>query len=281
MSSTALIQPQLCAGGGYIEVECLGGASQVVGLGARAPLKLLCPKSRGQSVWVYAASFGGGLVAGDQLILDVAAGAGSRTLISTQSATKVYRSIDGKGCRQQCEVQVGPEALVAWLPDPVCCFADARYEQRQLFDLSDGASLVMLDWLTSGRRARGERWAFARYASRTDVLMESALAIRDTLLLDPEDGSIDAPHRMGRFDCLATLILLGPMVKEMAGRVIEQLGAEPVGKAAKLIASASRIRGGALVRVLGEGTQAVAEFLRPKLSGLASLLGDDPFARKW
>lgn len=60
-------------------------------------------------------------------------------------------------------------ALLAVLPDPVTCFAGARYSQRQSFLLAPGASLVLVDWLTCGRRALGEAWALASYESSNRV----------------------------------------------------------------------------------------------------------------
>ena len=42
------------------------------------------------------------------------------------------------------------------LPDPVICFASSTYRQTQRFDLAESASLVLLDWMSSGRRESGE-----------------------------------------------------------------------------------------------------------------------------
>lgn len=38
--------------------------------------------------------------------------------------------------------------------------------------LEEGSSLVLVDWLTSGRMSRGEGWDFARFESRNQVMVQ-------------------------------------------------------------------------------------------------------------
>ena len=53
----------------------------------------------------------------------------------------------------------GAQAL---LPDPITCYSESRYVQRQKVALDVGGSVVSVDWLTAGRFANGERWDFER-----------------------------------------------------------------------------------------------------------------------
>ncbi|KAH0985108.1 hypothetical protein GBA52_012285 [Prunus armeniaca] len=43
------------------------------------------------------------------------------------------------------------DALLAVIPDPVTCFSTARYSQKQVFRVVSNSSLVIVDWITSGR----------------------------------------------------------------------------------------------------------------------------------
>jgi urease accessory protein len=248
---------------------------------ATEPLKLLAARPRGASAWVYASTFGGGLVAGDRIRLEVQAEPRTCCYVSTQSATKVFRSPDGDPCVQDMSAEIGDGAILTWLPDPVTCFADSRYHQTQRFRLNAGASLVMLDWLTSGRRARGERWAFSSYLSRTHIHMSDELVMADALCLEPEDGPLDSPFRFGRFNAMATLVVLGPRLSSLSRTILEEATGEPVGRKASLIASASPLKDGLVVRIIGQETEEVSDFLRRRLQGLAELLGEDPWSRKW
>jgi urease accessory protein len=266
---------------GRLRFSRVGGSTCITGCFATAPLKLLPARPRGTSAWVFASSFGGGLVAGDHIAIDVSADANARCLVSTQSATKVYRSPHGTACRQDVTARVGAHALLAWLPDPVSCFAGSVYEQVQRFELASGASLMLLDWLISGRKARGERWAFSRYRSRNHVFVADEHVLADAMLLDSADGPIDSPFRLGRFDSLATLVLLGPLLSDAAGQILERASREPVTHGASLIASASPLRDGVVLRLLAQETESSAHYLRSMLGDIAALLGEDPWTRKW
>jgi len=269
------------AGRGILELSRVAGHTAVTRAQANSPLRLLNPRGANGSAWVFTSTFGGGLVAGDDVDLDILARAGTTTLLSTQASTKVYRACDGRTARQAMRATIEPGAVLAILPDPVSCFAGAHYEQRQRFDLDPSGTLVLVDWLNAGRAARGERWGFARYASRNDVHVGGRHVLADALVLDPADGPIDAPHRMGPYECLALLLLVGPAVADAAARVLETVAAEPVHRGTDLVVSASPLAGGVLLRAAGRTTELVARYLRDRLDFITPVLGDDPFRRKW
>src|SRR5689334_5875062 len=114
---------------------------------AASPLRLLMPKNHGRAAWIYTSSFGGGLVDGDRVSLDIEVDAGAMAFVSTQASTKVYRSV--RGTNAELRARVGDDALLVLAPDPVVCFAASRYRQTQTFELAATASLVAVDWMTS------------------------------------------------------------------------------------------------------------------------------------
>jgi urease accessory protein len=242
---------------------------------------LLAPRTAGRAAWVYTSTFGGGLLAGDDVRLRVMIGEDATCFLGTQSQTKVYRSIDGRSAKQALWADVATGATLVAMPDPVSCFADAVFEQRQRFDLSAGASLIWLEWLTSGRRARGERWAFRRYESFADVRVDRGLVFRDAIRLDRSDGRIDSVYRMGACDCFATVLLLGPRLRAHAEGVLKWSAKQPVRGEGKMIFSASPLGGGAVMRVAGPCAESVGTWVRDRLEFVPSLLGADPWKRKW
>lgn len=294
------------AGYASLTVQFVSGESAVTSAFASSPIKLLTPRARGPSVWAYTSSFGGGLVAGDETRLDLRLGPGARCFVGTQASTKIYRNPSLRPCGHETHARLEAGSLLVFAPDPVQAFAGSTYTQRQAFHLAPDASFVLVDWLTSGRAARGERWAFSRFASRNEIHIRCSpcaetptaetgnelpengssqskedLVFLDSFHLDPADGDLASRHRTGRFNCFATLLLLGPLVGEIAGRLLEEISARPVSRRAALVCSASPIRGGAVLRVAGEEVEAVAHELHQHLRALSSLLGDDPWSRKW
>jgi urease accessory protein len=259
----------------------VAGRSVVVAAQAHSPLRILTPRGAADSAWVFTSTFGGGLVAGDEIELECEVGRGATCLISTQSQTKVYRSADAQVARQGLAARIHPDAMLLSLPDPVTCFADSIFEQRQHIEMSDSSSLLWLDWLTSGRRARGERWAFRRYAARTDIVVNGSLVFRDAMVLDNSAGPIADETRMGSCDCFASFLLLGPRLAEAASSLLAWTSAQPATGREPILFSASPVSSGVVVRAAGPTTESVARWLRDRLSFLPKLLGGNPWARKW
>jgi urease accessory protein len=259
-----------------LTVESVHGQSAVTSAFARSPLKLLTPRSRGQSVWAYTSSFGGGFVAGDETRLKLRVGAGARCFLGTQASTKIYRNPRRRACGHVTEATVERDALLVFAPDPVQPFADSSYSQRQSFHLADNAGLVLVDWFTSGRAARGERWAFNRFQSRNDVFVAGERIFMDSILLDSASDPITSPHRTGRFNCFALLLLTGEMLQTAAAGLLAEVSAQPVRRSESLVVSASSLGNGALLRVAGESVEQVGHTLHHHLKPLSALLGDDP-----
>ncbi len=241
------------------------------------PLRFLTPRNHGNGAWVYTTTLGGGLVDGDQLRLSIDVGAGATALVSSMGSLRVYRS--PRGSTSHTEARVADGGFLALLPDPTSCFAGARCDQRLTVELAAGGSLLVADTLTSGRAAHGERWAFSRWSNVLEVRAAGRTLLRDALLLDPAHGPLAA--RLGRFDALATLLLLGPALREHAAALRAAIDQSPPGKRAALLEAVSPAADGVLVRIAGESVEAVTRQVQLRLSFLPPLLGDDPWARRF
>ncbi len=259
-------------------VRARDGRSVVSRAYATSPLRLLTPANHGHAAWIYTSSHGGGLVDGDRLVMDIDVGPGAAAFVSTQASTKVYRSAQGTSAA--LHARVGPGGLLVVAPDPVVCFAASRYHQIQQFDISAGGSLVLLDWLSSGRHTRGERWAFDAYRAQLRVRQEGTLVVHDSLALHAEDGDLAA--RLGRFEVVGTALVLGAGLRDLADAIVTRVARTPVTRRAdQLIAATPVGEGGCLVRFAGTSMEHASRMLRDYLGFVPTLLGDDPWARKW
>ena len=86
---------------------------------------------------------------------------------------------------------------------------------------------------------------------------------------------------MGRFNCLATVLLIGPQLIEPVQQILNSLEQEPVTPRSSLVLSGSPVKGGILVRIAGEHMEVVSETVRQHLAFVPDMLGDNPWARKW
>jgi urease accessory protein len=270
-------------GRGTVRVEDRGGRSVVTCAYATSPLRLLTPRNHGRGGWIYTSSYGGGLVDGDQIALDVEVGSGACAWVSTQASTKVYRSRFGSGTTFTARVDEGGVLVAA--PDPVVCFAASRYRQSQRIELAPTASLVLVDWVTSGRRASGERWLFHEYISRLDVSVDAKRVVYESLALRADEGNL--AERMGRFDVLAIVLVVGGPLLERASAIVAGVADEPIARKANRLVAATMLAPrelgeiGCLVRIAAGSVEDAGRTIRSCLRFVPDLLGDDPWARKW
>ncbi|KXJ93067.1 UreD urease accessory protein-domain-containing protein [Microdochium bolleyi] len=219
-----------------------GSSSTLESITYQYPLKLISPNPSSTphqpSVLVFLLSYGGGLVGGDQVDLGVTVRAGARLSIVTQGHTKVFNSIKPDiVTRQALSVEIGSKAALCLLPDPVQPFARSVYEQVQIFRLREDASLVLLDWVTQGRLARGEDWNLTRWSGRNEVWISAAdddagdkdrgnaslddasalkhrLLVRDSITLDGIPGPAQPQTLKSQLHgnaVIGTLVLRGPL----------------------------------------------------------------------
>jgi urease accessory protein len=266
------------AGTGRLEFDWVDSRTVLRRALATSPLKILSPRPTPSAAWAYLASYGGGLVGGDAIHITLDVRPRARAVVTTQSSTKVYRST--RPASHHVIGHVAADALLVVAPDPTVCFAGSTFRQVQSYLVSHGGSLLLLDWLTCGRRARGERWLFDGYSSRIELWRAGRRALYDATVLTPEDGVV--AERMGRFNVWGTLVMVGPLVQRAAADIVVQTRHLPVESLQALIISASPLTpDGMLLRVAGESVEEVRSLLRTHLGFLRPLLGDEVWGRKW
>ncbi|MEZ4404916.1 MAG: urease accessory protein UreD [Polyangiales bacterium] len=249
--------------------------SEVVRARSDGPLRLVCPRRAGDAAWVVTSSLGGGLVDGDDVTLDLSVGAGAVALLTTQASTKVYRGASS----QRARVAVDGDGVALVVPDPVVPFAGARFTQRTDLSLSPDATVALIDVVTAGRVAYGERWSAASITSTLAVSVGERSLLVDRVRLDPARG--DLASRMGRFEAFGTALLLGPRARDLARDLLARVADTPVGRRAPVVIAASPLGDGVIARVAGESIEAVTRAVRELVAPLCASVGEDPWSRRW
>eukprot|EP00922_Rhytidocystis_sp_ex-Travisia-forbesii_P002492 GHVS01003683.1.p1 GENE.GHVS01003683.1~~GHVS01003683.1.p1 ORF type:complete len:678 (+),score=113.45 GHVS01003683.1:89-2122(+) len=156
------------------------------------PLRLTSPKYFHDDTvdrccqWLYVSTYGGGLVAGDKAQVSVEVGSHLSVVVASMGYTKVYGSLmPPSHVMAPCEVSssftVRPGGMLAIVPHPVVCFRASSYKQKQVVHLefdqnspTESAavgSVVLLDWLASGRLTANERWCFDSYDTSVSIYL--------------------------------------------------------------------------------------------------------------
>jgi len=231
-----------------------------------APSPLLSPDDTSTAVQtLYLLTYGGGLVAGDSITLSARLEHDTRLILLTQGSTKIFRSpaLDVVS-RQVMHVNIDEGAALCYLPEPVQPFEGSAFEQRQSYEIAysldeggkikGAGSLCALDWVSEGRRARGEKWKVWGYASRNEVWARQSggahqergnkkLLLRDNLMLDFHKQGLanglsngvdchghelpDFSSRMDDLGVFGTLILHGPMFAKLGAYFMDEFKCLP------------------------------------------------------
>jgi len=134
---------------------------------------------------------GGGYLGADRYGIEVDVEAGSSLLLTTQSATKVYRTPQGPA-HQQMLVRLGPQAVLEYLPDQLIAYREASYRQDTVVDMAADASLVLCEVLTPGWSPDGKLFRYDQLRLRTEVRVEGKLAVVDNLRAEPSEQDVDS-----------------------------------------------------------------------------------------
>lgn len=259
------------SGHGRLVARAVGARTELAVSHASSPVRFVRPTFPGSpSAAVCIVTFGAGLVDGDAISVDVVVEAGATLVLFTQASTKAFR---GRS-RQSLRAHVEDGGTFVALPDPVAPFGGADYEQRVDVVLGGGrARCVLLDGVTSGRPAYGERWAFARVDLRTTVRRAERVVLHDALRLDARDGSV--ARRMGRFESFVSLVAVSaaPVADDIRGS--DEIGDE--------VTVASTVRDDvavAMARIAATSPARAIAAARKRLRNLPEMGGVDPFASR-
>jgi urease accessory protein len=262
-----------------LRFERRGSATIVTGcrytlpLQARAPVALDDP-----SAVISILNPTGGLVGGDRLSIDVEATTGAHAVLTTPSATRVYRT-DGDDATQSVKIAIGPRAAVEWVPDHTIPFAGSAFRQTLDVEMDETARLILVDAFSAGRVGRGEAWQFALLDSAVSVRDRQGWLLHDRFALRGMARTHPAWDGLGYAEShpyFATIAIIGAFDREqLTADLREQC---PVANAGR-IGVAALTRGGLLIRCLAPSAPELIETIETCWGlGRRALLGLSPLA---
>ena len=163
----------------------------------------------------------GGVLGGDRLRFDLAAGPDSTSIITTQAAEKVYRST-GPDSVITVAVRAQPNAALEWMPQETILFDGARLRRRTTLEVAPGSRLLAGEIIIFGRRARGEAFTRGLLHDAWRIERDGCLLWTDVLRLD---GNITEPiERVHGFDSAAAIATLLYVADDAPDRLEEARG---------------------------------------------------------
>lgn len=192
---------------------------------------------------------GGGYLDGDTYLTEVDVADGAALVLTTQAATKVYRTPRSLA-RQHTLVRLGAGALLEMVPDQLIAYRGSSYLQTTDVEMDPTATFICLEVITPGWAPDGSTFGYDSVRMRTDVRVGGRVAVVDNLRMVPQDGDVPGPGVMEGHSHLASLTVVDARVDDsLVDRVARTLDVDGVR------AGVTRVQGpGFVARALGGDT---------------------------
>ncbi|MDI3210912.1 urease accessory protein UreD [Arthrobacter sp. AL12] len=222
MSTTAAVE--LLAGAspmGELELRIAvrGEKSVAVHQFHRGALRILRPHyldDSGQVCYVVV-NPGGAYLGADLYVIDVEVADGARLLLTTQAATKIYRTPDSFA-EQRMRLRLGEGSQLELAPDQLIAYRGASYRQNTHITLHPTSSLAISEVITPGWSPDGASFRYDELRLRTEIRVESGgrsgLLALDNLLIRPPTHDVTGMGFMEGFSHMGSLIVVDRRVNQ-------------------------------------------------------------------
>ncbi|MEO0540932.1 MAG: urease accessory protein UreD [Cyanobacteria bacterium P01_A01_bin.105] len=227
-------------------------------------------------VYAYIMNASPGLLSGDDLRLALEVGDRSSLYLTDQSATKVHSQPPGGAAAQVTwTVQVGAQAYLEYVPEPIILFSSAGLSQRMQVTLHPQGRLVLSEIIVPGRLARGEFYAFDQFQSRLRVQTpEGELCFADNQRL------VGRANRFKHSPWLADLPIMGNFILAVPGvsltQLVQQLQSYELSPELRVGHSPLPSGNGVLVRAIATQVSVLKAYQRHVLNCVRQLTGQPP-----
>lgn len=110
-----------------------------------------------------------GLLAGDDLSVEIALAANTRLILTTQAFTRVQSMDIGKRAIQSLNIHLDTDSRLYYVPHPLVLHKDSALEQRTDITMRSGSQLIFAEVIAIGRAANGERFEFSQFSSHLTI----------------------------------------------------------------------------------------------------------------
>ncbi len=203
---------------GHLCLRAVAGAAATVirEQSFRAPFHLSKPYWDGQALILQVVNPTAGILEGDQLRSDIGVGPGAALLVTSPSATRVFRmKVGAASSRQRFAVEAG-----GWLefwPEPLVPHQGSVFHQSTALDVAPGGAALFADFLLPGRMARGEAWGWNRLVLELDVRVGGERILRERLdQSGAELRALAGLAGMGSTAAFGNLVVIAPELENEA-----------------------------------------------------------------
>lgn len=198
-----------------LELEERKGKTVAKNVYFQGALKVMRPvyhDDSGQACY-YILNPGGGYLDGDTYKLNISLEEQARLTLTTQSATKVYKT-PNKPAYQETLISLKAGSYLEYIPDPLIGYRDARYKQKNIIHMDNKSTLLYTDILTPGWSPEGEQFSYDTLQLINEIYMDNELVAYDHIKLNPASQNISNLGFMEGFSHLGSMIVVGEQTND-------------------------------------------------------------------
>ncbi|SDN73629.1 urease accessory protein [Psychrobacillus sp. OK028] len=209
-------------------------------------------------VCYYLLNPGGGYLDGDRYKMEFTADEGSKVTLTTQSATKVYKTPKSHAY-QVTTIHLKKDSYLEYLPDPLIAYENAHYKQKNIVYMDRGATFLSTDILTPGWSPSGGKFSYDTIQLVTEIYVDGQLGVFDHIKLVPKQQSVSGLGFMEGYTHLGSMLVVSEytnnaLIDELY-EVIQLEQSEFKAGISKLAVS------GFSIRILANSTQVIERIL--------------------
>ena len=217
-----------------LRIEAREGRSVATHQFHRGALRVLRPHYLDESgqVCYVVINPGGAYLGADLYLIDVDVQDGAKLLLTTQSATKIYRT-PGSFAEQRMTLRIGEGAQLELAPDQLIAYREASYRQNTSITVRPSSSLIMAEVTTPGWSPDGASFRYEELRLRNEIRVETdagkdrggdtELLALDNLLLRPPLSDVTGLGCMEGFSHLGSLIVVDRRADQALADELDQV----------------------------------------------------------
>lgn len=216
---------------------------------------------------VYLLHSSGGLVGGDQLILNVELDVGSRALLTTVDSSKFYRT-NGLYALQKNTFKLSNNSILEWVPQSSIFFSNSKATIDNTFILEDGARVIAFEMLCFSNAMTDCDYIPEQLNVLLNIYLPNSVGLRERLQIN----KLNYVMKLGGFRISAIFFAI-PSNEEMLHSVRALITKELVDNNTQ-VGGATLLETLLVVRLLGNDNQSLShllyqiwKFVRPIIVG--------------
>ncbi|MGI0057430.1 MAG: urease accessory protein UreD [Nitrosarchaeum sp.] len=204
---------------GLAQLEIVGGKyckTVIKNLVVKPPLliqKAMYPDANNpNTAHIYIMSSACGILQGDRLKIDIKASQNSNGYITTQSATKIYKT-ENHTPSQLINISVEKGSYLEFIPKQIIPHKSAKFYQKVNIKTDQSSTLVYSENISCGRIAHGEEFVFDSLIFRTNAFNEkNEILFSDAINIEPKKRKVVFEKLYGKKKIFSTIYIVSKVL---------------------------------------------------------------------